>query len=344
MMSYSDMERFNDALKGRPRDRVPILPLNALWVAVNFPDHVFTEVANDPKLVFDAQIWAKELLGYDWLDPHVDPLYIPEAFGCNVRFPETGPLVDPFPIPFSSLKDVERLPVPDFKKVARLPVILETTRLMNEYAKGSVPVLAPFEGPFTTACRTLDAEVVMRMIYKAPKILEALLDKITEFLIAFGCALIESGANVALIPEPSASSSVISPSIFARFVVPRLRKLTANLPVPCVLHICGNTLPILAAMGQSGTDVLSLDQCMNLAEARVTYREAVFGGNVDPINALLMGDTEKVENDTLRCLRTGGTTHFMLMTGCAVPPNTPLENLKAMIKTVIAYESETALD
>ena len=98
-MGYSDMDRLGDALEGEPRDRLPILPMNALWVASNFPGHSFSEVA--------SQIWAKEPIGYDWLDPHADPLYIPEAFGCKVRFLKTGPLIEPLPIPLTSLEDVE---------------------------------------------------------------------------------------------------------------------------------------------------------------------------------------------------------------------------------------------
>lgn len=336
-MAYSDMQRFMDVIQGRRVDRVPVLPLNALWVASNFPDREFAEVASDPRLLSEAQVWARELLGYDWLDPHADPLYIPEAFGCKVRFLPTGPIIDPVPTAVRSLEDVEGLPLPDVHAAGRLPVILETTRLLSEFGKGDIPLVAPFEGPFTTTCRIFEAEMVMRMVYKQPKVLEALLDKITDFLIAFGLALIESGANVALIPEPTASSAMISPRMFLQFVVPRYQKLTRKLGVPCVLHICGNTLPILSAMSRTGVDVLSLDQCMDLTATRGQAQGVVLGGNVDPVNVLLLGDTEKVAKETLKCLELGGSTRFMLMTGCAVPPNTPLENLKTMTETAISH-------
>jgi uroporphyrinogen decarboxylase len=90
-------------------------------------------------------------------------------------------------------------------------------------------------------------------------------------------------------------------------------------------------------MGQSGADVLSLDQCMNLAESRSTLPGAVLGGNVDPINSLLNGSPEQIAADTLNCLRTAGTSRFILMSGCGVPPRTPVEKVAAMIKTAKAY-------
>jgi MtaA/CmuA family methyltransferase len=336
-MIYSEMERLRDAIKGKPRDRIPILPMNALWVATNFPGHSFSEVASDAALLSEAQIWAKETIGYDWLDPHADPLYIPEAFGCKVRFLKTGPLIEPLPIPVTRLDDLDQIPTPNVEKTGRLPVILETAARLAAYGEGRIPVVAPFEGPFTTTCRILDTETIMRMTYRNPQILESLLDRMTEFLVAFGRALIERGANMAFIPEPTASSSMISSSMFRRYVEPRLKALTCSLGVPCILHICGDTSPILGPMWQTGASVLSLDQCMSLSESRKKIPEGVLGGNVDPVGSLLLGNREKVLKDTLQCIISGGTSRFVLMSGCAVPPGTSLENLKAMTEAAKDY-------
>jgi len=90
---------------------------------------------------------------------------------------------------------------------------------------------------------------------------------------------------------------------------------------------------LLEAMGQTGAEVLSLDQCMNLSESRAIAPKAVLGGNVDPVNSLFMGSKEQVVADTLNCLCTGGTSRFILMTGCGVSAKTPVENMEAMIRT-----------
>lgn len=332
-MTYSDMQRFKDALKGTPKDRVPIFPLIGGWAATNFSDFSPLEVASDPQLMVNAQIKAKESMGYDAVFSYVHPLYIPEAFGCEIRFLESGPLVDPLPLEITCEKDVDNVPQPDAKREATLPIILEATQGLSEYGNGEIPVVGLFEGPFTTTCRVIETELIMRMIYKKKPVLEQLMDKITGFLLDFGKALIESGANVILIPEPTASASMISPPMFRDIVLPRLQKLVNELKVPCILHICGDTTSLLESMAQTGASVLSLDQCMDLAEARTVIPKAVLGGNVDPVNSLFMGTTEQVEADTLKSLSKGGRSRFILMSGCGVPPKTAVENIEAMVLT-----------
>ena len=336
-MNYSEMDRFRDALQGRPRDRVPILPMIAGWVATNFCKDPLFEMARNAKLIAEAQIRAKEAVGYDGFFAYAEPLYIPEAFGCKVRYTETGPLVDPLPLSMKDLGNPEILSFPDPKKDGRLPVILETVERLNGYRSGAVPVLGLFEGPFTTTCRIIEAEVILRMILKQPDTLKALLSKVSGFLLEFGRALIESGANVILMPEPTASSSMISPGSFRKLVLPEIRGLTKAMGVPCILHICGDTSLMLNSMAESGAGVLSLDQCMDLSESRIKAPNATLGGNVDPTNSLFLGGEEKVVEDTLRCLRDGGTSRFVLMSGCGVPPKTPIGNLRTMVKTAVEY-------
>jgi uroporphyrinogen decarboxylase len=337
-VTYSAMERFKDALKGKPKDRVPLFPLTGGWAPANFSPYPLSKIIFEPELIVDAQIKAKESVGYDSLYAYADSLYIPDSFGCKIFFQETGPpLADPLPVNIRFLEEIEKLAFPDVRNGGRLPVIHETVRLLSAYSKDELPVVGLFEGPFTTTCRIIEAEQIMRMTYKKQEVLEALLDKVNQFLMEFGQALIEDGANVLFIPEPTSSSSMISPHMFRKFVLPRLQRLIHGLNVPCILHICGDSLPILDAMEEAGAHVLSLDQCMDLSKSRAIVPSGVLGGNVDPINSLLMGTQEQVVHDTLKCLRTGGTSRFILMSGCGVPPNTSIGNLKAMIETAIAY-------
>lgn len=336
-MTYSALDRFRDALKGKPQDRVPIFPLVAAWVAANFTSVSPASLAKSPELIYDAQVKAQEVVGHDALFAYGHSLFIPEAFGCTVRFPETGPIADPLPHSPASLEDVERLPVPHPEQAEPLSRNLRLVQLLSDYSKGRIPVLGLFEGPFTTTTRIIEAEIILRMILRKRDVLNALLDRITHFLVDYGKALIQRGANVLFVPEPSSSSSMISPKMFRDFVLPRLKVVTGELTVPVILHICGDTAPMLEAMVETGAHVLSLDQCMSLTDSRERLNEAALGGNVEPITALLMGTREDVVRDTTRCLETAGTDRFVLMSGCGVPPGATVENLKAMVQTAVDY-------
>jgi uroporphyrinogen-III decarboxylase len=58
---------------------------------------------------------------------------------------------------------------------------------------------------------------------------------------------------------------------------------------------------------------------------------------VDPVNSLLLGSRQQVVDNTRNCLQAAGTSRFVLMTGCGVPPGTALENVKAMVETAEKY-------
>jgi len=336
-MSYTDLNRFHDALNGQPKDRVPVFAGISLWAAANFPEASFKKIALDPELIVKAQLWARDLLGSDALYPMADPLFLPEAFGCEVRFSDTGPIVDPLTLSIDSLEDIEKISFPNPRETGRFPVVLEAARQLSRESGGEIPMIGTFEGAFTNVCRIIEVEHILRMTFKNREVLEVLLDRMNAFLIEFGQAYIENGVNALFIAEPTASSTMISPRMFRKYVLPRLQGLTRGLDVPIILHICGDTGPILDAMGEAGAEILSLDQCMDLSKSRAIVPDKVLAGNVDPVKSLLLGDREQVNEDTLQSLQKAGIDRFILMPGCAVPPTAPAENLKAMVRTAADY-------
>lgn len=337
-MEYNSMDRLKDALSGRPRDRVPFFPLMGINHMATDEGLSIKEIKEAPERYLEVFLRGREEFGLDFLragDPGSD---VPFAYGCNIRIPEVGtPLIDPLPQKFDTLDDVEKLNNPDPLKDGKLPLVHEMIQRLDQYSKGKIPIMGGFEGPFSTCCRLLDADKVMRMTVKNRQVLEAVLDKINQFLIVLGQEVIKSGASVMFIPEPTASCSMISPEMFKEIVLPRLQLLFSSLNAICMLHICGETSLILNLMMKTGADVLSLDQCMDLKAAREMVPNAVIGGNVDPINSLMMGDPKIVEEDTLNCLRTAGVEKYILMTGCGIPPEASIENIKTMFKTLKEY-------
>ena len=127
-MTDSCMVRLQAALRGTPNDRLPIIPMIGGWAAANFSDVPLSKLAQDPKRIVDAQVRAMETVGHDAFFAYADPLYIPEAFGCTVRFTETAPLVDALPHTIKSSKDLEKIPIPDARRAGRLPMIREVMK------------------------------------------------------------------------------------------------------------------------------------------------------------------------------------------------------------------------
>jgi uroporphyrinogen decarboxylase len=329
------IELFKKVMKLEEVEEIPAIPSVSGWVAK-------TSGLPLPKLLFDAgamanaHVKSQKEIGYDALFAYCDALYIPEAFGCPLVFRSSGPDVEPLEI--NCEEDVRSLPVPDCRRDGRLSVLLNLAEELARLPGREVPVLSLMEGPFTNCSRIMGAEKLMRALIKNRQVVERMLDKVYDLLSAFGRRLKEIPIDGLIIADPVSSSTMISPSRYREFVLPTLQSFIRNLGLPVILHVCGNTNPILDLMAETGARILSLDQCMDLVKAKETVAgRCGIGGNVDPVHVLLFGTPEDVRRETLRCLRQGGKKGYLLMAGCAVPPDTPVENLKAMVETARSF-------
>lgn len=325
------IDSFRKAVALAETEQVPVIPLLGAWVA-RFSGIAPKTLVYDEKAIVKAHIDAQKAVGYDVVFAYIDPLYIPEAFTCSLDFMPTG-AIDVVPLDLRDESDIEALPLPDVHRDGRLPLILKVAEKLVHFPEREVPVLSLVEGPFTNCARIMGTERMMRALMKKKSMVESLLEKIGILLGLFGRALEETGIDGLVIADPVGSATMISPRLYRELVLPHLRRFIKSLKIPVVLHVCGDSEPILDMMAETGARILSLDQCMNLATAKEKLAgRCGIGGNVDPTNVLLLGTPEDVKQETLRCLQQGGRKGYVLMAGCAVPPRTPMENLKAMVE------------
>jgi MtaA/CmuA family methyltransferase len=332
------MERVIRAVSSESTQQIPIIPLASLWIA-RFSGTPMGELIRSGERIFEAQVKAYERVGYDVLFGYIDPLYVPEALGSELRLLKSG--LQLIPLSVKTSEDIDRLPVPDPRKDGRLPAVLKAVQLLSRYAKGKVPVVPGFEGPLTVAARALDADFLMRKLLKDRSFVLKLLDKITDILVEVGIALREAGADLLFLPDPVASSDMISPKLAQEIEFPYLERLIKSVDLPCILHICGDSTQILGMMTKTGASVISLDQCMNLTKVRnVVGWDIAIGGNINPINVMQLGSPEDVRAEVTRLLSENGNRKYVVMTGCSISPDTPLDNLLAAVQAVRDYRFE----
>jgi MtaA/CmuA family methyltransferase len=332
------MERVNKAIRSESAPEIPVIPLASLWIA-RFSGIPVGDLIRSGEKIFEAQIKAYERVGYDALFGYSDPLYVPEALGCELRLLKTGLQV--VSVSVKTSEDIDRLPIPDPRKDGRIPAVLKAVQLLSRYSSGKIPVVPGFEGPLTCAVRTLDADFLMRKILKDRSFVLKLLDKITDILIEVGIALREEGADLLFLPDPVTSSDMISPHMAKEIEFPCLERLIKSVNMPCILHICGDSTEILGMMAGTGAAVLSLDQCMNLPRVRsMVGWDVAIGGNINPVDVMQFGTPDNVRHEVKRLLSENGNRRYVVMTGCAIPPDTPLDNLLAAVQAVRDYRFE----
>ena len=167
----------------------------------------------------------------------------------------------------------------------------------------------------------------------------SLMEKCSAYAVAYARALAAAGAD--MLSGGDSPAGLIGPRLYRDVALPFERRvvsaLKAELAVPVSLHICGNAMPILADMVSSGADVLELDHYVDITSAcRVVGSKVAIWGNLDPVGLLARGTPEEVRKATQDLIRAaGGCGHERLVasSGCTLAPDTPAENLAALIET-----------
>ena len=92
-------------------------------------------------------------------------------------------------------------------------------------------------------------------------------------------------------------------------------------------------------MVATGADGLELDYKTDTELAhRVLKDRVTFFGNLDPSGVLAHGTPRIVTQKTQELLEIfADTPRFVLNAGCAIPAQTPPENLRAMVETARAF-------
>jgi uroporphyrinogen decarboxylase len=146
----------------------------------------------------------------------------------------------------------------------------------------------------------------------------------------------ETGAHMLSNGDSPAGPEMISPQMYRELALPyekRIAEQAHATGLPYLLHICGNTSPILHDLVESGADGIELDYKTDAQQAHDLLMDRIcFVGNIDPSGVLALGTADQVRRATARLLAIfSDTPRFILNAGCAIPPNTPPQNLRAMI-------------
>ena len=327
-------ERSEAISKGKPYDRIQCGPsigdhaanlIGAKVSELNFSVEKFLQgqiVANE-KYAIESSIIGPGLGG------------IAEALGSKLVFPDHGaPYVTEYAI--NNFSDLDKISLPDPKKSGRFPFVLQTAEALVDKLGSEIPVSVGVPGPFTSAGNLRGAVNFLRDLRKNPEFAHRILRLVTDATVAF----IKEAAKLDVsieIDEPSASGTLISKDMFSKFTLPYLKEvidaiISTGKSAPS-LHICGNTKKIWTLMADAGAGALSLDETIDLEEAKkVVGDRVILVGNVKPTATMFLGTPEDVEREAKECLRKAydSPKGYVLALGCGLPIDTPPENILAL--------------
>lgn len=212
-------------------------------------------------------------------------------------------------------------------RMGRLPIILEAIRLAKNDIGNEAVISGMIPGPYTLLLYLCNPTKLFIEMKKEPTTVLNALFHLSSFISQIGQAYREAGADFITVHEMGGSPGFLGPARFETFVLPALNELTANLPAPRVLSVCGNTTKSLALLAQAGADAISLDQTVDMKEARTVLRDILLFGNLDPVRTLWQADQAQVRETAARAREAGVDA---VWPGCDLVIQTPVENIRAM--------------
>jgi uroporphyrinogen decarboxylase len=337
----NSLERLIASSKGQKLDCVPVAPGIGHYAAMSARQPM-TKVAWDPELMAKVVIQSIERHGHDSCSPITDYGLGTESMGSSVVIRDwEQTYVRDFAV--KSESDITDLKLPNPLVDGRMPVIINCEQILVEKLGDHIGINGGLSGPLSFATNLRGPQQIIYDLVQKPGLVHQLLELSLEATKAFGEAqIVHGGVKTINIYEPMCA--LISNRMADEFSFEYLEKLIRHLKglgALVLLHICNNTTRLLNRMVEIGSDILSLDVQVDLAEAkRIVAGRASISGNVTTWN-LAMLSPEEIYNESCHCIEKaaeGG--RYTLGSSCEVPMETPPENIDAMVRAAREFGSK----
>jgi [methyl-Co(III) methanol-specific corrinoid protein]:coenzyme M methyltransferase len=333
-------ERLLHTLTGTKVDRPPFICPGGMM------SMIVTEVmyALDcfwPEAHLDSNKMAKLTLGANRLTG-IENLGLPfcmtveaEAMGSTIQLGGRAnePRVTAYAI--NSLAEIDRLRMIDVSE-GRARVCADAISILKNEAP-DVPIIASLSGPVSLATSLVDPLLYYRALRRDKERAHALNRISMENTLAFGDALVEAGADVVCIADPSATGDLIGGGTFEEFVLPYLNLMTdhyrRHYDRPSIVHICGDVTKLSYALWQLSADAISVDSIVGIPKLKSLAPDKITMGNISTF-LLERGNPDHLARVGKHCLDQGID---ILAPACGIAPGTPMENIQSISEMIRRY-------
>jgi uroporphyrinogen decarboxylase len=284
---------------------------------------------------------AVERYGLDGVLVDVDTVTLSGAVGVEVDLPEDNPgrSHGGFLTTLEAVRDLE--PV-DLAKNPRVQAWTEGVAILVKQYGNEIFIRGNCDqDPFSLAAsmRGMDHWLMDVAGQQDDELVHLLLEYCTGICCQFLKLMAKTGCHMLSNGDSPAGPDVLSPRLYAGYALPyekRVADCSHELGLPYLLHICGKTDRILTQMVEIGAEALEIDYKTNVQMAHDAFKDKItFVGNIDPSEVIARGTPALVKQKTEELLEVfADTPRFILNAGCAIPADTPAENIRALCACV----------
>jgi len=336
-------ERINKVLCGEKPDRVPMM-LHSFQPAAKEYGLTQAQYRSNAQAISDSHIAYAEKYGLDGILIDVDTCIEADAIGVCVDYPENVParIESGLGMDIDSIRKV--LDPKCLYNSKRVDTVLESVRLSRERVGGELFIRGNCDQMgFSLVMLAYGMQEFMMDLLDEDledDILE-LIDRATDVHLEFHRLMKQAGADITSFGDSSCGPDLIGQNLYRRFAMPSHLKLSEALKkenIRSLIHICGNLDLICEDVASLGFTGVEMDYKTNIerAEKIMNGKGTVFG-IIDPSAVFCLGTPDTVAKETKRVLDVFSGKNLVIGAGCALPPDTPEENIRSFVRTVKEY-------
>lgn len=297
--------------------------------------HSLVEICKTPNLAAQVTIEAAEILKVDAAIIFADLLLPLEVMGMPFRFEAgEGPVIEK---PVRTAADVAALRT---DRAADLGYVADSIRLVTKHFGDKLPCIGFCGAPFTLASYMIEGGGsrhyinTKKLMYNHPQAWDELMEKLVSVLAEYTAEQVRGGADVVQVFDSWVGC--LSVEDYRRYALPRTAQLVQKLKqtgVP-VIYFGTDSSTLLPSMQETQADVIGLDWRIPLDEGwKLLGNRGAVQGNLDPIALFASQDEIRMRvADILK--RAGGRPGHIFNLGHGIVPETPVENVKALLHMV----------
>jgi len=335
--TFTPKERLLRVLAKEPVDRPPVICMGGMMNAaiveiMKETGHTLPGAHGREELMAELAIDIHKFTGFENIGVPFCMTVEAEVLGSRV---DLGSLSCEPKIASEAFLSVSEAVFPGLERLNGAGRIKTVANAIRHLAKShpDTPRIASLTGPISTAASLVEPMTFLKELRKDPGGSHRVLGSVTGFLELYAEVLLESGADVIGIGDPTATGEILGPAAFEEFALPYLNRLIERihaLEAPVIVHICGRVTRVRHLIPLLVSDAVSTDALVNLSALKRDYPQLVTMGNVSTY-LLQNGPPEQVARRTARLLQEGVD---IIAPACGLSTSTSIRNIRALTDTV----------
>lgn len=339
------IERVTLALQHKEPDRVPVYPILS-GVTRKLVGCGYKEWTTNAEVCAKSLIKATEEFDLDVICTLTDLSVEAADYGQKIIFPENeaahpehnNRLI-------KSIEDYSNIKKINPRETPRMSEHIKLCDILVREKGSEVPVVAFVFGPLGILSMLRGQQDLYMDLYDDPDAVKNALEIITDMLVEYCDALMETGVHAIMFDTLFASQSIMSKEMWVEYEGVYMEKIAKHIHdkgCMVMIHNCGNGVYFDVQIQSMKPEAISFlhvpDDCSSYEEVKEKYgSETMLIGCIPP-TWIATATPEEVEEESRKHIdifkKNGG---FILSTGCEYPANSSFENARAMVRMAKEY-------